>query len=131
MHRHVVLIVEDHPDTCGAITALLEGEGYRVACAVDGEDALAALQRGLRPCLILLDMMMPRMSGEEFRDIQRGSPEWHDIPVALYTGDGQAKEKARRLGLQHWFTKPLDVEQLLSVVSDYCQRGTSASPAAS
>jgi CheY-like chemotaxis protein len=117
-HQHVVLLVEDHADTCDAISTLLESEGYFTVCAADGEEALAVLQGGVRPCIILLDMMMPRMSGEDFREIQRANPAWRDIPVALYTGDGAAEAKAQRLGVDYWFAKPLDVEQLLGVVEE-------------
>jgi CheY-like chemotaxis protein len=124
MHQHVVLIVEDHADTCVAITMLLKMKGYFAVSAADGNEAVGVLERGIRPCLILLDMMMPRMSGEEFRQIQRANPEWADIPVTLLTGDGRAEEKARRLGLDAWLKKPVDAQALLDVVSGHCDCST-------
>ena len=62
-----VLVVEDTDDGREVMGALLEMEGYRVAYAVDGRDALDQLDGGLSPCLILLDVSMPRMDGIEFR----------------------------------------------------------------
>lgn len=124
-HKHAVLLVEDNADVCEALMTLLETHGYDVVCARDGQDALDELERGLRPCLILLDMMMPRVSGEEFRARQQANPAWRDLPIALYTGDGRAREKAARLGVRSWFVKPLDVERLLQVVAMHC---TAAGP---
>jgi CheY-like chemotaxis protein len=128
MHRRVVLLVEDHADTSVAITMLLKVKGYVTLCAADGQEAVGELERGARPCLILLDMMMPRMSGEEFRQIQRANPEWADIPVALLTGDGHAEEKARRLGLAAWLRKPVAAEALLDLVRGFCDGSTPTSP---
>src|SRR5947209_13870316 len=69
-----ILIVDDDAATRTAMTLVLEGTGYRVASASDGREALDYLQRSERPDLILLDLMMPRMDGWQFRDQQWRSP---------------------------------------------------------
>src|SRR5207249_4370223 len=63
-----VLVIEDNTEVRQALVALLEAEGYGVVEAVDGVSALRLLRAGeVRPCLIVLDLMMPRMSGWDFR----------------------------------------------------------------
>jgi CheY-like chemotaxis protein len=62
-----VLIVDDDLDILGALADLLESEGYHVTTVTDGQAALSYLRRGLRPCVILLDLMMPGMNGWDFR----------------------------------------------------------------
>ncbi|SRR5581483_798724 len=128
MPNHVLLIVEDDADVRDALSYLLHSEGYEAVCAADGQEALDALARGVRPCLILLDMMMPGLNGEDFRRIQLAHPIWREFPVALYTGDGHASEKARRLGVPLWFIKPLEVDELLHAVGAFCDRHTAADP---
>src|SRR5690348_5406718 len=63
---HPILVVEDDDDVRDAMVQVLEAEGYDAIPASDGEDALGRLEAGLAPCLILLDLMMPRMDGWQF-----------------------------------------------------------------
>src|SRR5690349_3947395 len=86
MAEHRILLVEDDDDVAGAMVAVLEGEGYSVVRARDGEDALRALREGLAPCLIVLDILMPRMDGIEFRRVQRSDPSMSHIPVVVVSG---------------------------------------------
>ncbi len=117
---HCVLIVEDDPDTRDAMRELLEAQGYGAQGATDGADALAQLRAGLRPCLILLDLMMPVMDGFEFRDAQRADPALADIPVIAYSGHYDVAKNAVRLGTAAYFQKPIDFEMLISLVSVHC-----------
>jgi CheY-like chemotaxis protein len=70
-----VLVVDDEPDIRRALVELLEAEGYHPLEARDGQEALEQLRRLRRPCLVVLDLMMPRMDGHAFLACVRASPE--------------------------------------------------------
>jgi len=72
------------------------------------------------PCLILLDLAMPRLGGQEFRRAQLGDPVVASVPVAVMSGATDATERARTLGAVAAITKPLDFEKLIDVVKRYC-----------
>ena len=95
MGDFTILLVEDDFDVREALAETLRDEGYRVECAVDGEQALDYLRAGGKPGLILLDLMMPRMSGTEFRMVQKVDPQLCGVPVVLLSADGRMEEKAR------------------------------------
>ncbi len=120
-----VLIVEDDRDTREMLAALLGLEGF---CAISAEDGLEALHllRTVRhrapntPCLVLLDLTMPRLSGKEFRRAQLGDPTVAGVPVAVMSGAVNLEERARALGAVATVPKPIDVDALLTVVKRYC-----------
>jgi signal transduction histidine kinase len=115
-----VLLVEDDPDVLEMLTMVLEGNGYRVLCAADGHEALDRLRRGLRPSLILLDLMMPRMDGGTFHAEQQRDPELQAIPVVILTGDGDAARKAATMRVAGHLTKPIDIDRLMQVMRGFC-----------
>src|SRR5437588_12112485 len=86
--RKRVLVVEDDAVLNGAIKMLLEWEGYEVDCAANGSDALDRLREQGRPSVILLDLLMPVLSGWEFRDEQKRDPALADIPVVVVSAVG-------------------------------------------
>jgi CheY-like chemotaxis protein len=110
-----VLVVEDHEDLRELLTVLLEGEGFSVQTAANGREALAALDES-RPALILLDLMMPVMNGDEFRARQLADPRYRDVPVICMTAAHDATTRAERLALDVCFQKPLDFDELLAAV---------------
>jgi two-component system, chemotaxis family, chemotaxis protein CheY len=114
-----ILLVEDDFDVREALVETLREEGYRVDCAGDGEQALEYLRDGGRPGLILLDLMMPRMSGSEFRMVQRVDPALRDLPVVLLSADGRMDEKARALEVAGAIRKPIDLDELLAVIERF------------
>jgi two-component system, chemotaxis family, chemotaxis protein CheY len=116
--HHQILIVEDDQSTREAIDALLTADGYTVVTARDGEDALTQLRAGTRPCLIILDMYMPRMDGWEFREAQIRDPDLSGIPTIAYSADGGLEERALALGLP--FFQKTRVDTLLKIVRRYC-----------
>jgi CheY-like chemotaxis protein len=119
--KKTVLLVDDTPDSVDILTYILEQEGYKVVTADNGEDALAQLREGLRPGLILLDLMMPRMNGFEFRAEQTRDPELVKIPIIVYSAmNGKIKEQAEGLGIEVFFVKPVDFKVLLDVVKRRC-----------
>lgn len=94
----------------------LRDRGYDVESAADGEQAIQLLRAGARPGLILLDLMMPRMSGSEFRMAQLADPALSELPVVLLSADGRMEEKAVALKVQGAIRKPIDLDELFSVI---------------
>jgi CheY-like chemotaxis protein len=124
VHRQV-LLVDDDPDIRFALKALLEDEGFEVRCAEDGRLALDELQRGALPCGIVLDLMMPKMSGWEFLLERRASPALAAIPVAVLTATEEAAFPSSALA-EACLRKPVDVERLVAFLEG-CSRAASGS----
>src|SRR6476646_6367807 len=78
-----ILIVDDDKDVRSALAELLEGEGYAVAGAHNGHEALQLMRAGLHPAVILLDLMMPVMDGWDFRSEQQRDPAFAGVPVVI------------------------------------------------
>jgi CheY-like chemotaxis protein len=118
--RHVVLLVEDNPDSNAALETFLRAHGFDVVNAFNGQEAIERLQQGPRPCLILLDVMMPVKDGRTFRAEQLADPRWASIPVIVFSGAYDVGRIADQLGVRDYLTKPLDVQRLLTAVRRYC-----------
>lgn len=120
-----VLIVEDDPDTREMLMAFLSTQGFHAVAAEDGLEALHLL-RTVRhrapdePCLVLLDLKMPRLGGNEFRRAQLGDPIVASVPVAVMSGIPDAEQRAQALGAVATVSKPIDFERLIDVVRRYC-----------
>jgi DNA-binding response OmpR family regulator len=123
-----VLIVEDDRDIRDLLTAMLTREGFHAIGAEDGLEALHLL-RTLRhrapdvPCLVLLDLAMPRLSGNEFRRAQLADPIVASVPVAVVSGADDLERRAQALGAVATIAKPVDSDALLEVVRRYCSVG--------
>jgi len=120
---HTILLVEDDRELHGAMTAILDAEGYRVIGAYDGEEAMDRLREGARPSLVLLDLMLPRKDGLQFRAEQLADGRLAEIPVIAYSGDARLAEAATALRVRHWFRKPIDFGVMLEVIGRYCPEG--------
>jgi CheY-like chemotaxis protein len=114
-----VLIVDDDFALRDALCAALEGEGFSVAAVSNGEEALEYLRNGARPCLVLLDLMMPIMNGWEFRAEQRQDPELADIPVIVLSAFARSGDEELR-GIGQFLRKPFQLSDLLAAVRAYC-----------
>src|SRR5690242_11543235 len=120
-----VLIVEDDADTREMLGALLAIEGFHAVLAEDGLEALHLLRTVRRrapstPCLVLLDLTMPRLGGHEFRRAQLGDPTVATVPIAVMSGALDAEQRAQALGAVATVPKPIDFDTLLSIVRRYC-----------
>ncbi|WP_243313131.1 ATP-binding protein [Fundidesulfovibrio agrisoli] len=116
-HAPVVLVVEDNPDMNRFITSALERR-YRVVNAFDGEEGLAkALE--LQPDIVLADVMIPKMSGDEMALALRRRPETADTPIVMLTAkaDEALREKMLRSGVQDYIAKPFSVAELQARVA--------------
>jgi CheY-like chemotaxis protein len=105
-----ILIAEDDDAIRDALAELLEEEGYRVVTARNGAEALSRLAALPRPRLVLLDLMMPVMSGWELLKHLRADPETRDIPVLVLSASQPAAPPA---GADGFFSKPVRIGALL------------------
>lgn len=110
----VILVVEDDSDLRESLCEVLSDAGYDTASAAHGSAALELLRDGLRPALILLDLMMPIMSGWEFREEQLADAELARIPVMVMTASRHLDEEPG--GVADIMYKPLRLEALLEAV---------------
>jgi CheY-like chemotaxis protein len=116
-----ILVVEDDHAIRESIAELLADEGYAVACAANGAEALDLLMADAAPSLILLDLMMPVMDGWAFRSAQRQDPRFAGIPVlVLSAGYGRDATSVAGLGVDGFLAKPFDREALVSTVHRLC-----------
>jgi len=113
-----ILVVEDNDDVREMMAVTLELEGHGVATAINGRDALNKLHAGTKPCLILLDLMMPVMNGWEFQHELEHDPELRDVPVVVVSA--ATSEMMKRTHAAAFLPKPIDMDQLLDVVVDFC-----------
>ncbi len=115
-----VLVVEDDRDSRELLGEMLELSGYRPLLAADGLEALRLLGRE-RPCVILLDLMMPRMDGCAFREAQLAVEALRAIPVVVVSADPNAERKARDIEAAACLGKPVDPDDVLALVQQYCE----------
>jgi CheY-like chemotaxis protein len=112
-----VLVVDDDPDTRESMQEVLEAEGYAVSCVANGREALEYLQHSPRPCVILLDLMMPVMDGWQFRREQKLDPTIADIPLIVITASGK---RPVLIDADELVMKPLDIGRLFEAIERYC-----------
>jgi CheY-like chemotaxis protein len=113
-----ILVVEDDRDLREILGESLELEGYDVVSAEHGQAALQKLETGPRPCLILLDLMMPVMDGWAFRQEILKHPTLADIPVVIMTAAGA--ERAKTIPSDGVLHKPLAMDAVIEAVQGYC-----------
>ena len=121
VERVDVLVVEDDASNREVIMEVLLAEGYSVAGAEDGADALRWLADRPPPSLILLDLMMPVMNGWEFRSAQRADPRIAAIPVVLVSAGAFTGEAAEGFGAIASVRKPVRLDELLATVRRCCR----------
>jgi len=124
VNRPIVLVVEDDGDLREVIAEILEQDRFRVVQAAHGAEALDILRGSTElPQVILLDLMMPVMSGMQFRTVQRRDPRLAAIPVVIMSAVTEGELKASALQPAAFLPKPADLEQMLAVVRRCCAMG--------
>jgi CheY-like chemotaxis protein len=112
-----VLIVEDHPTMRAAMRLVLEPEGFEVLEAVDGQEALAIVGRE-RPEIVLLDLNIPGMAGEDLLRSVKEDPELRATRVVVVTAAGEEeRHRSLELGADGFLTKPFGPTDLLRTVA--------------
>ncbi len=116
-----ILVVDDDYSIRDMLTQLLEDEGYTVVCANDGQEALSYLRQTEQPPrLILLDLMMPRMNGWQFREVQRQDPLLSNIPVVILSAGTDLQKQATLMEVSQYIGKPINLQTLLQIVEHHC-----------
>jgi CheY-like chemotaxis protein len=113
----MVLVVDDDEDTRETLRDAVALFGRDVVTATDGAEALGLLRRILKPCLILLDLVMPNMDGWRFLELLRGDPALSEIPVVVVSAHSGSHAPPGADGL---LPKPLELAELRRVVSTHC-----------
>jgi CheY-like chemotaxis protein len=117
---HSILLVDDDPEILEMTEALFRLEGYSVTTAQNGLLALGQIDEGLRPCVVLLDLMMPQMNGYQFMEELHAREFVHVVPVLVFTA---AAVRTPPAGALMVLEKPLDVEGLVKTVASVCGKG--------
>jgi len=133
MPKGNVLIVEDDEPVRNLIATILDASGFCAIAAEDGLEALHVLRTVRRqspeiPCLVLLDLALPRLSGREFRRAQLADPNVAQVPVAVISGAADLEARAEGLGAVATISKPIDVDRLMDVVQRHCSATPSLPP---
>ena len=122
-----ILIVDDEPNIVISLEFLMKREGFLVAVAVDGEEALQKIAE-IQPDLVLLDIMMPKKSGFEVCQEIRSNPAWASIKVVMLTAKGRDTEvqKGMALGADAYVTKPFSTKDLVAKVKSVLEPDSAA-----
>lgn len=115
-----VLVVEDEPMVRAMLEVALKRWGFDAVSTQDGIEAQEQLNAGLRPCLILMNLNLPRMKAHTFREWQREQPALRQIPVVVISGGGLPEEVRNQLQATGYLSKPLDFPQLRQLLAQHC-----------
>jgi CheY-like chemotaxis protein len=117
----LVMVVEDDRDVRETIAEILADHSYETLLASNGQEALTSLRTAAeKPCVILLDIMMPVMNGWEFRALQKIEAALSEIPVVVITAHADASRAAAEMEAAGFLRKPVKLESLLASVSRFC-----------
>ncbi len=119
MSAKKILVVDDDPNLTRSITFVMRKEGYDVDTASNGEEAMEKV-RAVKPHMMLLDVMMPKMNGYEVCQEVKGSTELNDIFIIMLTAKGQEvdKEKGMEMGADAFITKPFSPKAVVEKVKE-------------
>jgi CheY-like chemotaxis protein len=119
-----ILVIDDETSIRDVLTEVLEEEGYGVVTAANGLEAISVLRHSREPpCVILLDWMMPVMTGWEFCKEQQQDPALAAIPVVVLSATQNIQQEAAALGAAAHIPKPINFNHLLHTVERYCSEG--------
>jgi len=117
-----VLVADDEPHIGRIVKTKLEQGPFQVTLVFDGVEALAALEAhpDIRLVLLLLDLMMPQLTGIEVLQRMRADPRWSSLPCVILTAAGQDQryDEAMRLGASDFITKPFSPKRLFARVME-------------
>lgn len=121
MARDCILVVDDDDLVRETMVELLQDHGCGAKGAANGFEAIETLLTTDDVCLILLDLVMPTMDGNAFREEQLKHPKIRDIPVALMSAYGNLGNQSKQMRVDVYLQKPLGEAQVIDVVRRYCQ----------
>jgi CheY-like chemotaxis protein len=115
-----ILVIEDDRDSREMLCTWLQQHGYATIAAADGRDALQKMEQAPEVSLILLDLMMPGMSGWQFRASQRSNRRFRHVPVVVMTAHANPAGESEWLDPEGVLLKPLDLQAVLGIASRCC-----------
>lgn len=120
MGKKLILIADDEEDMADILSMRFEINGYGVIVAKDGEEAIKKTEEA-RPDLMILDLMLPKISGFEVCKMLRSKKEYENFPIIVLSALDQQedREKAIRNGADAYFIKPFDLELLLNKIKTF------------
>jgi|SRR5215216_1230123 len=121
-----VLAVEDDPTIRDLLIELLSGEGFEIQCAANGLEALAILG-GWIPDVIILDLMMPVMDAETFREHQLKMQRAANVPIVVLSALNDVQDRAKALGATGTLAKPFDLDSLVKMLREVVPAAAKAS----
>lgn len=124
MAAPLILVIEDDADVREALAEAITEAGLSVVLAEDGQDGLERLRAGCLPAVILLDLRMPRLNGEEFLRAIRAEPAWERVPVISMTAG--VEPIGDDADVVAHFKKPFDLQDLLDIVRSLCEPAPTA-----
>jgi CheY-like chemotaxis protein len=111
-----ILVVDDEPDIRESLAELFEDAGYAVSTAADGAEALEILAADELPCVVILDLVMPGVSGNEVYEQMVEDTRLGQVPVIIATSDPSRAPRGVPV-----MKKPIDTRRLLDVVRQHCR----------
>ena len=114
----MIMIVDDEADIRDSLEEYFQYEGYSVTTAADGAQALASLQQGELPCVIILDLLMPVLDGIQMYQTMRADPRLSAVPVIISTSDPRRAPSGVLI-----MKKPVNLPSLLRAVEQHCSKG--------
>jgi DNA-binding response OmpR family regulator len=111
-----VLIVDDEPGLCESLRDFLEDEGYVVSTAQNGAEALHLLEGGELPCIMILDLIMPIVTGNQVYETMQKDPRLARVPIVVSTSDPSRAPAGAVI-----MKKPINLDRLLGTVRSHCR----------
>ena len=113
-----ILVIDDEPELVKAITIRFKASGYEVTPAFDGQEGIDKSGE-IKPDLILLDIIMPKMDGYQVCKKLKSDPESKDIPIIIFTASGQRdlEKRCMAIGAKGVIMKPFEATELLELVN--------------
>jgi CheY-like chemotaxis protein len=119
MGRPSILVVDDDEDVRTMLCVLLSAEGYRAVGAANGVEALERMRSDGPPALAFIDLMMPRMNGEDLIQAMTQDPSLARIPIAIISGQLTARTPVQTPRVIARLVKPVELDELLTVVHQF------------
>ncbi len=119
-----IMVVDDEPDVRNVVARLLKRRGYEVEVCESAEEAIEKLRSGERPDLLLMDLMMPGMSGIDACRLIKSDPELKDIPVVILTvmAEPETKEESASAGADAHVDKPINTQKLYDTIESLLKK---------
>jgi len=120
MHMKKILLVDDEPNIVMALEYSLKKKGYEVLIARDGEEAIKIFEN-IKPCLVILDIMMPKMDG--FEVLEKIKEDEDDTSKVIFLSAKNKEEEIQKgldAGADDYFTKPFSTKKLLDKIQSIC-----------